>query len=77
MVWQCDCGTPNPCPDDPPPPCDKLKDAAKACAERCPPCGESYDCLKDPCPPPPHLASDATAEAIDARSVQQGGVSQP
>ncbi|HEV7589125.1 MAG TPA: vanadium-dependent haloperoxidase, partial [Longimicrobium sp.] len=75
MLWQCDCGTPNPCPDDPPPPCDQLKDEAKRCAGRCPPCGESYDCLKDPCPAPERLAdAQATPEAVDRRSVQQGGV---
>jgi hypothetical protein len=71
MPAQCKCSDADMCPDDPPPPCDELKRLAWACQERCPPCGESFDCLPDPCPAP------VTADrAIDHRSVQQGALSQ-
>lgn len=49
---------------------------AWACQERCPPCGESYDCLRDPCEAPGTADRvAATPEALDQRSVQQGAVS--
>ncbi|HEU0052797.1 MAG TPA: hypothetical protein VFQ39_06455, partial [Longimicrobium sp.] len=74
---QCDCFQENPCPDDPPPPCAELREKAKACADGCPPCGESRDCLPPPCPGPVFTADAAEAgvrpEELDRRSVQQGG----
>jgi membrane-associated phospholipid phosphatase len=77
MLAQCNCDTPNPCPDDPPTPCDRLMEEARQCADRCPPCGESYDCLPDPCPAPDYLTVDeASPESFDRRSVQQGAMSE-
>jgi hypothetical protein len=70
MPAQCRCSDADPCPHDAPPPCDELKRLARACQERCPPCGESYDCLPEPCPAP------AADRALDQRSVQQGALSQ-
>jgi membrane-associated phospholipid phosphatase len=68
----CDCSQPNPCPDDPPPPCDELKDRARECVERC----GGAD-LADPTPcEPPATAEEldrAEPETLDRRSVQQGG----
>ena len=80
MPRQCDCFQAIVCPDDPPPPCDQLKDQAKACADRCPPCGESWDCLPAPCGGPDFgadvAADQVSPEELDQRSVQQGALSQ-
>jgi hypothetical protein len=67
---QCDCSERVICPNDEPPPCDKLKELAKQCQESCPPCGTSFDRLPDPCSPAPQ-PDGATAEQLDTRSVQQ------
>lgn len=80
MLRQCDCFQDNPCPDDKPTPCDELKERAKKCQENCPPCGESWDCLRPPCGGPDF--ADAAAEGaaapeqLDQRSVQQGALSE-
>jgi membrane-associated phospholipid phosphatase len=67
---QCDCSARVPCPNDPPPPCDKLRDLAWQCQEGCPPCGTSFDHLPPPCPPAVQRAS-TSPETLDTRSVQQ------
>ncbi|HEX6371047.1 MAG TPA: vanadium-dependent haloperoxidase [Longimicrobium sp.] len=77
MPPQCDCSVRFPCPNDPPPPCDELKQQAWACQERCPPCGESWDCLPPPCGGPdfgPDVVA-AEPEQLDQRNVQQGALS--
>ncbi len=79
-VAQCDCSAPNDCPDDPPTPCEELKELAAQCQEACPPCGESYADLPEPCPEALVSAADAdrqpSPEELDQRSVQQGAISE-
>jgi hypothetical protein len=75
MPAQCKCSDADMCPDDSPPPCDELKHLAWACQERCPPCGESYDCLPDPCPGP-GTADRVAPDQLDQRGVQQGAQSE-
>ena len=77
MAQQCKCSDADVCPDDPPPPCDELKEQARACQEQCPPCGTSWDCLPAPCGGPdfgPGVVA-AEPEQLDQRSVQQGALS--
>lgn len=78
-VSNCDCGQMANCPSDPPTPCDELQALAQKCREGCPPCGESYDYLPDPCPPAPDPGPDAaaavSAEELDQRNVQSGAIS--
>ncbi|HEX6913031.1 MAG TPA: hypothetical protein VF142_21660, partial [Longimicrobium sp.] len=45
------------------------------------PCGESWDCLREPCAPAMAAGADVAAgavtpEQLDQRSVQQGGLSE-
>jgi membrane-associated phospholipid phosphatase len=67
---QCDCSERVICPNDEPPPCEKLREMAWRCQEGCPPCGTSFDRLPEPCSPAPQ-PDGATAEQLDTRSVQQ------
>lgn len=71
---QCKCSDADMCSDDPPRPCDELKELARRCQEGCPPCGESFDFLPDPCPGPSPTECAAPPEELDCRSVQQGAL---
>lgn len=77
---QCNCSQDVPCADDKPTPCDVLKERAKRCQDACPPCGESFDRLQDPCGAGGGLqaetADKAHPELLDQRSVQQGAISE-
>ena len=66
-VPNCDCTAPVDCPDDPPPPCDELKELARRCMHQCAPCGESNRDVPDPCGPAPSVAE---AEAAGVQVAQ-------
>jgi membrane-associated phospholipid phosphatase len=72
MLPNCDCSQRNPCPDDPPPDCDELKERAKRCRDAC---NASDRPDPQPCRPTVDKAAvdEATPEQLDQRSVQQGG----
>lgn len=75
VLSQCKCDDQvNPCPDDPPYPCDKLTELARECAERCPPCGTSLDVFPEPCGPVVTAAASAdTSQAPATASTPQTG----
>ena len=75
VLPQCKCDDFNPCPDDPPYPCDKLTELARECAERCPPCGTSLEVYPEPCGPvvTAAAASADTSQAPATASAPQTG----
>lgn len=60
---QCDCTAPVDCPDEPPIPCDELKERARRCADTCAPCGESNRDVPSPCEGAP-TAAEAEAAGV-------------
>jgi membrane-associated phospholipid phosphatase len=74
---QCDCNDRVPCPDDAPPPCEKLRERAWNCRERCAPCGESNAEVPAPCGTrDTDPFEEASPAQLDQRSVQQGAATE-